>query len=251
MPVMHTRYTSPTYNPHSLSQRWGLFFTDRILNPLPNGQNPNRQTQIFRSQLVKSIHTDFQHSFLAFPAIPPMPVKISDAKAGDLDPAPAAPETAPILLPDEISGLDDLAKEVGLDVLALAVLADVPVYRPRHLELEDLVAQWRWLRLVWSHFCQPEKTEKANNAKDDIFDVASAVRSNRVLAVTRQIDQYRFNIALAELRKMFQYLRKSPANRQNPLQLCFIELLRLFCPYIGHELLYRYGAIKSPDQTES
>ena len=248
MPLMHARYASSTYNPHSLSRRWGLFFSDRILSPLPSGENPNRQTQAFRSQLAQSIQTDFQHSFVAPPAIAPTSGKIATSKAEN----PACqPETAPILLRDEISNLDSLTNEVGIDVLALAVLADVPLHRPRNLELKDLVAQWRWLRLVWSHLCQPENAPMSNNTKDNVLDVITTVQSESVVAVTRQIDQYRYNIALAELRKLFQFLRKSPANRQNPLQLCFIELLRLFCPYIGHELLYRYGAIKSPDQTES
>ncbi|WP_147252961.1 hypothetical protein [Thalassospira profundimaris] len=237
--VIHTGYASPTYNPHSLSRRWGLFFSGRILNHLPNEQAPNRQTRAFRSQLAKWIQTDFQQSFLASASQTQAYHKITHARAT----ASCPPDIAPVLLKDDISSLDDLVKETGIDVLALAVLADVPLNRPRNLELEDLVAQWRWLRLVWSHFSRPEGTP--------LTDRPSVAPSADVMSIARQIEQYRLNIALAELRIMFQYLQKAPANRQNALQLCFIELLRLFCPYIGHELLYRYGAIKSPDQTES
>ncbi|WP_133125785.1 hypothetical protein [Thalassospira marina] len=237
-------YASLAYNPHSLSRRWGLFFSAHLIAGLPASLPLNHQTRALRHRMIRNIHADLKESDI-------LQILVRSTWHDGL-PAFTPPECAPVILKDGISKIDDLAAETGIDVLTLSILSDVPLHRPRNLELEDLVAQWRWLRLVWSHFSAPTGILPINGYHLPADPEAIHAHERDMLThIIGQIGQFRHNIALAELRKLFQILKKSPANRQNPLQLCFLELLRLFCPYIGHELLYRYGAIKSPDQTES
>ncbi|OSQ40405.1 hypothetical protein TMES_00920 [Thalassospira mesophila] len=164
---------------------------------------------------------------------------------------------APIIFQDDIPGLEDLTREVGPDIVTLAVLSDVPLHRPRRLELEDLVGQWRWLRQVWAFFDTPDTnliganfgTAAINNAHynaDDKPDLTLEISQ-----ITDAIVACRLHIAIASLRSLFQKIKQQPADVENQAQISFLILLCLFCPYIGHELLYRYGIVEIPEQPES
>jgi hypothetical protein len=232
-----TRYGSPTYNPHSLKRRWGLFLSGRNV-AMAACLKKDGKTPGFRTHLDHCIQNNL-------PTILGLPRGTQTENGSFETIKPDKNRVGPIILQDGISDLPTLIDEVGLDIVALSVLSDVPLHRPRRLELEDLVSHWRWLRQIWQFSCEVEDS-CATRARVKI-DPAIANSAG----IVQNIRQSRYNIAIAEMRTLFQDIRKTPANRHCQAQLQFLRLLCLFCPYIGHELLYRYGLVDQPDQPES
>jgi hypothetical protein len=240
-----TRYASPTYNPHSLNRRWGLFLSGKKHEiPAALSAGSDRKGDISRN-FRESLGFRIQNNLVQIPCL------LSSTNSLDLAGKPLSHRrqdniVGPIILHDGITDIPTLIDEVGIDIVTLAVLSDVPLHRPRRLELEDLVSQWRWLRQVWQFFCRT-KVDNSHHISSNEADLITAKSAN----IVREISQARYNIAIADMRAMFQGLKKAPDNCNEPDQLQFLYLMRLFCPYIGHELLYRYGLVEKPDQSES
>ena len=120
-----------------------------------------------------------------------------------------------------------LYREVGLDIMTLALLADVPAHRPLHLTQHSLIGHWRWLRDVWRETqSRPKYDATAFQTRDAVSDALQNGKNN---------------LAVAELRKMFKEVQHAPEN--DGLYFSFLNSLSLFCPFIGTELLWRQGRI--------
>jgi len=128
-------------------------------------------------------------------------------------------------------------REVGLDVLTLSLLADVPIHRPLHLTQNSLVGHWRWLRQVWRLMAPLSDAAKLHahmspaEVHHDILDA---------------LTQGRNNIAIALLRQSFQEIEDAGAAKWADSHQSFLANLTLFCPFIGTELLWRQGLITAP-----
>ncbi|MBX2832319.1 MAG: hypothetical protein KTR23_14440 [Rhodospirillales bacterium] len=131
----------------------------------------------------------------------------------------------------------EMYREVGLDVLTLSLLADVPIHRPRHLTQNSLVGHWRWLRQVWRLMAP------LSDASTPPAHVSPAkVHHN----IAEAIAQGRNNIAIALLRQSFQEIEDADAAELADSHQSFLANLTLFCPFIGTELLWRQGLITAP-----
>lgn len=198
-----TDYISPEYNPHSLRRDWGFLVCKQhreIIDVL------SRSLSELRAMLYTSVVRQFAQSDANAPLIPRVPAKV----------------TADGLVANGSS----LYHDVGLDVLTLALLADVPAHRPLHLTQNSLIGHWRWLRDVWRYCAKHPQCDTAPHPHN---------------AVTTGLQSGKTNLAIAQLRDLFKKVQQAPSD--TGLYISFIRSLSLFCPFIGTELLWRQGWI--------
>ena len=196
-----TLYISPKYNPHSLERDWGLFLREqrgRVFESMLSGLAD------LRAALCNVGRTGDQMSALK-------PAKVTtDALA---------------------ENAEQLCSEVGLDVVSLALLADVPLHRPLHLTHNSLIGNWRWLRSVWRFaFELPHFRLEHSDPEPDP-------------AISAFLTDGKNNLAIAVLREKFKQLGQEDFDQERYLS--FASSLTLFCPFIGTELLWRQGQIKA------
>ncbi|HAI31379.1 MAG TPA: hypothetical protein DCM48_17895, partial [Thalassospira sp.] len=121
-----TPYISPEYNPHALQRDWG-FLVSAVRHELFEVMHTSLGT--FRAMLCGSVLQHAAEDSKVSGAMPGYPAKVTSegiAQEGK-----------------------QLYREVGLDIMTLALLADVPAHRPLHLTQHSLIGHWRWLRDVW------------------------------------------------------------------------------------------------------
>jgi len=214
-------YISPEYNPHSLMRDWGFFVEQQrpdIYASMSGPLSPLRQI------LAASITTMAGGELVATPAT-----------SGKI--------TTDFVVPDART----MCQEVGLDVLTLALLADVPLHRPLQITQNALIGHWRWLRLVW-------RTLADAKPATGCFDTIPMTPESTFAALYPALVAGRSNVAIARLRTMFQSLtvHSETQSMQNSLPESpdalhsFLANLTLFCPFIGYDLLCRHGLMKAP-----
>ncbi len=205
-------YVSQYYNPHSLAREWGFVLAE--LRPALTLQKGDLRPG--RLAIAREIQ-----ALLPATNNGPKPAIILPSHAGSVS-------------TDLID--NDLAlvrQQVGSDILCLTLLSDVPLDRPLHINQNSLIGHWRWLRQVWSQLA----SDKSSPA---ILTPELSAFANS--AVADKIVTGHFNTAIAALRQQFNTLRGSEDTLQTPgARLSFIQNLTLFCPFIGTELLYRFG----------
>ncbi|RCK19690.1 hypothetical protein [Thalassospira lucentensis] len=214
-------YISPEYNPHSLIRDWGFFVEQQrpdIYAALSGPLSPLRQT------LAASITTMAGGEFVATPTT-------------------SGKVTTDFVVPDART----MCQEVGLDVLTLALLADVPLHRPLQITQNALIGHWRWLRLVWRTLADAKPATRC-------VDTMPATPKSTFATLYPALVAGRSNVAIANLRTMFQNLtahyetesvQNSLPESQDALH-SFLANLTLFCPFIGYDLLCRHGLMKAP-----
>ena len=199
-----TPYISPEYNPHALQRDWG-FLVSAVRHELFEVMHTSLGT--FRAMLCGSVLQHAAEDSKVSGAMPGYPAKVTSegiAQEGK-----------------------QLYREVGLDIMTLALLADVPAHRPLHLTQHSLIGHWRWLRDVWRETqSRPKYDATAFQTRDAVSDALQNGKNN---------------LAVAELRKMFKEVQHAPEN--DGLYISFLNSLSLFCPFIGTELLWRQGRI--------
>jgi len=199
-----TLYISPEYNPHSLQRDWGFVVSTERSDVF---EVMSESLTTVRAALYWSVVAHLIPENTVSPTLRSHPAKVTTDGTSE-------------------SG-EQLYHEIGLDILTLALLADVPVHRPLHLTQNSLIGHWRWLRDVWRFAaflpCSPEVTHAPN-------------------AVTTALQSGKNNLAIAHLRDLFKKVQQKP---EDPgLYISFLATLSLFCPFIGTELLWRQGRIK-------
>ena len=123
-----TLYISPEYNPHSLQRDWGFVVS-----------TTRRDVFDVRSESLTAIRAALYQS-------------VVELNATDFSISPSMFAKSATVTTDGLSeNGEQLYDEVGLDILALALLADVPANRPLHLTQNNLIGHWRWLRDVWRY----------------------------------------------------------------------------------------------------
>lgn len=225
--VARAVYISPEYNPHSLKRDWGFFI--ETARPDIFSEMSTTSLATLRQTLVRSLREIASANHI-----------IAANKEGDSKPEPSSPSKVTTDIPEATANA--LYNEVGLDVLTLALLADVPVHRPLHISHNSLVGHWRWLRLVWRTLAQTETKPVAIPPIEE-FHPAQMLRDALL--------ENRNNVAIAQLRQMFHDLHEGPCVGK-PEQIdrdklySFLANLSLFCPFIGSELSYQYGLVEAP-----
>ena len=220
-------YISPEYNPHSLKRDWGFFIE-------------SKRPDIFGALSGSSLATLRQTLVLSLREIASAGHIIAANKEGDSKPEPSSPSKVTTDIPKATA--NTLYNEIGLDVLTLALLADVPVHRPLHISHNSLIGHWRWLRLLWRTLAKTETKPEAIHLIEE-FQPAQMLRDALL--------ENRNNVAIAQLRQMFHDLHEGPCVGE-PEQIdrdklhSFLANLTLFCPFIGSELSYQYGLVEAP-----
>lgn len=197
-----TLYKSPEYNPHSLERDWGFFVREQ------------------RGLVCESIPSGLADLRAALCNV--------DGTGNNVPAQKSAKVTTDALA----ENAEQLCSEVGLDVVSLALLADIPLHRPLHLTHNSLIGHWRWLRSVWRFSAElPHVAAETSGPKLD-------------LTIRAFLADGKNNLAVAALRAKFKHLEQEGLDPENYLS--FVSSLTLFCPFIGTELLWRQGLIKTP-----
>ncbi|KXJ51591.1 MAG: hypothetical protein AXW12_02600 [Thalassospira sp. Nap_22] len=199
-----TLYISPEFNPHSLQRDWGFVVSAErsdVFNVMPES------LATIRAALYCSV---VEESSL------------------DFSPPPLQRDHQAKVTTDETVGNGaQLYHEVGLDIMSLALLADVPAHRPLHLTQNSLIGHWRWLRDVWRFTSSRPRFTGAIESRNSVTEVLQTGKNN---------------LAIAELRNLFKKVQQEPDNAG--LYISFLNSLSLFCPFIATELLWRQGRIE-------
>ncbi|WP_417803528.1 hypothetical protein [Thalassospira lucentensis] len=220
-------YISSEYNPHSLKRDWGFFV--ETARPDVFSEISGASLATLRQILVRSLREIASAGHI-----------LSANKEDDSKPEPSSPAKVTTDIPEATANA--LYNEVGLDVLTLALLADVPVHRPLHISHNSLIGHWRWLRLVWRTLAQTEARPAAISPIEE-FQPAQILRDALL--------ENRNNVAIAQLRQMFHDLHEGsckgePEQIDSDKLYSFLANLTLFCPFIGSELSYQYGLVEAP-----
>jgi hypothetical protein len=198
-----TLYISPEYNPHSLQRDWG-FVVSAAQRDVFDVMSENLTT--IRSALYLSVVKRTTPDGTVSPKLQNNPAKVTTDGFSENGEA--------------------LYHEVGLDILALALLADVPIHRPLHLTQNSLIGHWRWLRDVWRLASSLPRIPEATHTPN---------------AMTEALQSGKNNLAIARLRDLFKKVQQDP--KDPGLYNSFLTSLSLFCPFIATELLWRQGRI--------
>lgn len=198
-----TLYISPEYNPHSLQRDWGFVVS-----------TTRRDVFDVRSESLTAIRAALYQS-------------VVELNATDFSISPSMFAKSATVTTDGLSeNGEQLYDEVGLDILALSLLADVPANRPLHLTQNSLIGHWRWLRDVWRYATsRPRFAATAHNPN----------------GVTTALQNGKNNLAVAHLRDLFKKVQQAPDDPA--LYISFLTSLSLFCPFIATELLWRQGRV--------
>jgi hypothetical protein len=224
--VTRISYQSETYNPHALLRRWG-FLHSAALRDACNHNDARRCRKICADSLL-----------IGAQQLPGTPLSSHPGQGKALK------TPGKIIWDSSIENPATLIGDIGADIFSLVILADVPLYRDTRIGNEQCIGHWRWLRRVWAFFTG-NKVSVPPSCPEPAF-------SDCDLVLAPLADQA-FHIAIAQLRTLFHALPPiaPDQNRAFEEHIRFLYLLNLFCPYIGHELLYRYGVIESPAEPES
>lgn len=206
-----TLYISPEYNPHSLQRDWGFVVSverSDVFEVIPES------LATIRAALYCSVVAASPLDFSPPPSQPCCPAKVTtDVTVGNGE---------------------QLCREVGFDIMSLALLADVPAHRPLHLTQNSLIGHWRWLRDVWRVGLSCPQCKATMDTRN---------------AVTEALRKGKNNLAIAELRNLFKKVLHHPDNPG--LYISFLNSLSLFCPFIATELLWRQGRIEQDPVSRS
>ena len=204
-----TTYISPEYNPHSLERDWGFLVWPDYLD----GFSPDAKSLAsLRVWLFDKI----------------MQSTVPDRRSRKVSQSHPATVSA-----DGLShNPGQLCRDVGLDILTLSLLADVPIHRPHTLTQNSLVGHWRWLREVWRH----------GRDRPTISETLSDETDQRATDLIDALTSGKNNLAIAQLRDCFKKVQNTPED--SGAYLSFLYGLTLFCPFIATELLWRQGRIE-------
>ncbi|MFH1805693.1 MAG: hypothetical protein ABID63_12490 [Pseudomonadota bacterium] len=207
-------YQSTRYNPHALARAWGSLYRDRL-----GDVSDAVQLRLYRAQIARAV-------------LQAADIVIQSDRL-----------TGPVTFREKTDS-KTLIAELGPDIVWLSLLADVPLHRPLMLSHENFIGHWRWLRHVWTYYKEPGQKQLPQTAEIPPDIITS-------------LQQQKYHTAIAHLHLAFRALSAKPfgdtSDNTSPARhLGFLTALQWFCPYIGAELLYRYGRIetsakRSPD----
>jgi leucyl-tRNA synthetase len=140
--------------------------------------------------------------------------------------------------------LDDFVRDFGADVARWFVLSDSPPERDVEWTASGVEGAWRFVQRVWSaieaHGAAPKLSDPAPETTGDALALRQT--AHRTLAgVTDDIENFRFNRAVARLYELFNAVRKLDGNdaaalfaRGEALRIG-IQALSPFMPHLAEE----------------
>ncbi len=133
----------------------------------------------------------------------------------------------------------DLCNEYGADTLRLYLESMGPLDASRPWESKDVVGVYRFLQRVWRNIVD-EETGTIRTLADEPSVETLRVLHRTVAAVRDELDNLRFNTAIAKLIELNNHLTKlggCPASIAEPL----VIMVAPFAPHLAEELWSRLG----------
>ncbi len=134
---------------------------------------------------------------------------------------------------------DDIVAEYGADCLRLYEMYMGPLEAQKPWNTRDIIGMWRFINGVWRNLIEHEDVPvklTAGHAPDEI----DRMLNRTIKKVSEDIENLRFNTAIAELIKLNNEIGKLP---EIPLSLAEVMtiLLSPFAPHIAEEIWNRLG----------
>ncbi|MCB0979807.1 MAG: class I tRNA ligase family protein, partial [Ilumatobacter sp.] len=133
----------------------------------------------------------------------------------------------------------DLCAEYGADTLRLYLESMGPLDASRPWESKDVVGVYRFLQRLWRNLVD-EETGEVRTLADAPGDETLRVLHRTIAAVREELDNLRFNTAIAKLIELNNHLTKlggCPAALADDL----VKLVSPFAPHAAEELWGRLG----------
>jgi leucyl-tRNA synthetase len=137
----------------------------------------------------------------------------------------------------------DLCEELGADTLRLYLESMGPLDASRPWESKDVVGVHRFLQRLWRNVVD-EDTGAVRTLTDEPSVETQRVLHRTIAAVREELDNLRFNTAIAKLIELNNHLTKlggCPASMADAL----VTMLAPFAPHMAEELWARLGHAES------
>ena len=134
---------------------------------------------------------------------------------------------------------DEMADAFGADTFRLHLLATGPLDASRPWETRDVVGMHRFLQRLWRNLIDEQTGELA--VVDTPADADTRRRLHRTIhVVAGELQELRFNTAIAKLIELNNHLTKLPATPREVAE-PFVLMLSPFAPHLGEELWRSLG----------
>jgi leucyl-tRNA synthetase len=136
-------------------------------------------------------------------------------------------------------GIEELCDEYGADTLRLYLESMGPLDASRPWESKDVVGVHRFLQRLWRNIVDEETGAVRTLAAEPSVDTQRALHRT-IAAVRDELDNLRFNTAIAKLIELNNHLTKlggCPASMADAL----VIMLAPFAPHVAEELWSRLG----------
>jgi leucyl-tRNA synthetase len=137
----------------------------------------------------------------------------------------------------------DLCAEYGADTLRLYLMSMGPLDASRPWESKDVVGVYRFLQRLWRNLVDEDSGELRLLAHPSDIDT-QRVLHRTIAGVREELDNLRFNTAIAKLIELNNHLTKlggCPADCAEAL----VKMVSPFAPHVGDELWTRLGHTSS------
>jgi leucyl-tRNA synthetase len=136
---------------------------------------------------------------------------------------------------------DEVCEQYGCDTLRLYEMYMGPLDASKPWETRDIIGMHRFLQRVWRNFANEDAAAEALRTTDAEPSPEQARLANRAIkAVTEQMEQLKFNTAIAALIDLNSETMKWPAIPQRVAE-AFVLMLAPFAPHLAEELWQKLG----------
>jgi leucyl-tRNA synthetase len=140
---------------------------------------------------------------------------------------------------------DEVCEQYGCDTLRLYEMYMGPLDASKPWETRDIIGMHRFLQRVWRNFTGEAAVPEALRLTDDEPSPEQARLANRaVKAVTEDMEQLKFNTAIAVLIDLNTEMMKWPAIPRGIAE-AFVLMLAPFAPHAAEELWQKLGHSQS------
>ena len=133
---------------------------------------------------------------------------------------------------------DEVCEQYGCDTLRLYEMYMGPLDASKPWETRDIIGMHRFLQRVWRNFTGETETFRVADADPSLEHARLANRA--VKSVTEDMEQLKFNTAIAALIDLNSEMLKWPAIPRAIAE-AFVLMLAPFAPHMAEELWQRLG----------
>jgi leucyl-tRNA synthetase len=130
-----------------------------------------------------------------------------------------------VVLPETVS------EKYGIDTARLFLLSLAAPDKPRDWSEKGIQGSLKFINKIFEYF---SNTQFGEDSKQTLSKLNKTIKE-----VTKEIDNFEYNISIIKLRKLFEHLEKNVVSKDSAKK--FLKLMNPFCPHLTEELWERIG----------